>query len=221
MDETTKGHEGVPTYNGILQFHSETGTEGGYWAMQDENFMGLVDERTMNTYRCPKCGRIWDRTRDAEEPKSSFTYYRPARTVDGENHYGGYYGSDVPIEGGQTKFGDEEDGSFNDEWTKRSNATSLECYENGHGEWELANPDGVWSYEGLHVLKDGDKLTVYADETKSEVRWSGTIELIPQPLFTTDVANLWVHSLPNVPEMTVDEWGEMFFKQLPCTLETT
>lgn len=210
----------MTTFNGILQFHSETGTEGGYWAMQDEKFMGLVDEQTMNTYRCPKCGRIWDRIRDHEEPKPSFTYYQPERQENGKTYSGGYFGSDHPIEGGQTKFGDEEDGSVNDEWTKRSNAISLECYDNGHGEWELAYPDGLWSYEGLHVLRNGDQLTVYTDETKSEVRWSGTVKLVQQPLFTTDVRNMWVHSLPDVG-MTPEEWGEMFFKSLPCTLETT
>lgn len=28
-----------PTLEGILHFHSETGTEGGYWAFQDKHFI--------------------------------------------------------------------------------------------------------------------------------------------------------------------------------------
>lgn len=27
------------TYQGVLDFHSETGTEGGYWAFMDQRFI--------------------------------------------------------------------------------------------------------------------------------------------------------------------------------------
>jgi hypothetical protein len=202
----------VTTYKGVLLFHSETGTEGGYWAMQDEKFMGLVDESTMNTYTCSRCGSVWDKTRNPEEPKPSFLYWDD-NTAQG---HGGYRSYDEP----HPEMLDGSPGSLDESWNRQRNSIALECYKNGHAEWELLYPDGTWSYEGLHVLKDGDTLTVYADETRSEVRWSGTVKLTPQPLFTTDVANMWVHSLPDVG-MTPDEWGEMFFKELPCTLETT
>ena len=31
----------MTTLRGVLEFYSETGTEGGYWAFQDEKFIGL------------------------------------------------------------------------------------------------------------------------------------------------------------------------------------
>ena len=43
----------MTTYKGVLVFHSETGTEGGYWAFQDEKFMGIEN----NDRLCTRCGR--------------------------------------------------------------------------------------------------------------------------------------------------------------------
>src|SRR5436305_148031 len=50
MDETMTG-----TLQGSLVFHSETGTEGGYWAFQDEEFTHRFDESCWldDDSRCP------------------------------------------------------------------------------------------------------------------------------------------------------------------------
>lgn len=42
----------VVVYEGVLHFHSETGTEGGHWAFQDANF---ITKNVPKGY-CKKCG---------------------------------------------------------------------------------------------------------------------------------------------------------------------
>jgi hypothetical protein len=37
------------------------------------------------------------------------------------------------------------------------------------------HPDGYWPHEGLHILKDGDELTIFSDESEEQVLWSGTL----------------------------------------------
>ncbi len=41
------------TIRGVLSFHSETGTEGGYWAFQDERFI----QKNVPRGYCKKCGK--------------------------------------------------------------------------------------------------------------------------------------------------------------------
>lgn len=45
-------------------------------------------------------------------------------------------------------------------------------------------PKENWSYEGLHVLGDGDYLTVYDKQIPMKIVWEGVIRLCPQPMFT-------------------------------------
>ena len=42
----------MKTLEGILHFHSETGTEGGYWAFQDSKY---IQENVPKGY-CSDCG---------------------------------------------------------------------------------------------------------------------------------------------------------------------
>lgn len=198
------------TYTGILHFHSETGTEGGHWAMQDERFMGLKNEHSEAQFHCPRCGRVWDKSRDLEEPKPSFTYF------DEESGY--YQGSDHPIADGRTWFRGEEPDSVNDLFTKSSNATSQECFDKGHQQWDPMYPDGTWSYEGLHVLKDGDKLTVLDPKDPEKELWTGEIKLIHHPLFSEDAGGMWIHA--DQEGFPREEWAKMFFMEFPCRLET-
>lgn len=183
--------------------------------MMDEKFTGLP---APNQHSCTRCGRFWDKDSEAEPPGASFTYYRPDWEEDGKRYIGGYYMSDTPIPGGQTKFGDEPDGSLNDRYTQENNARALECYENGHEGWEHVYPDGISSYEGLHTLKTGDRLDVYSNESRKVMVWSGVIDLRAFKIFTESAAGMWVHS------EQIDEdrelWAKMFFDELPCTLVT-
>lgn len=202
-------------FHGVLTFHSETGTEGGYWAMQDEKYMGLA---APPHFVCSKCGRIWDKARDVEPPKPSFTYYRPGWEENGTTYIGGYFGSYVPRDDLPTTFGDEPEGSFNDEFTKAQNAKARECYDNGHGEWESLYPNGTWSPHGLHILRDGDVLTIYNPDNPEEVVWEGTIQLVQYPLFTEHAGGMWIHAdQVGVPR---EEWATYFFVEYPCKLVT-
>ena len=104
------------TLNGLCVFHSETGTEGGFWAFQDERFI------------------------------------EPTR----------------------------------------------------------------YSYDGLHILVDGDKLTIYSKDSSKSVVWSGIISLIPYPAFTEDVEGLWIHS--DQRGVKRKEWAKFFCDEFPAEL---
>jgi hypothetical protein len=56
---------GKPIY-GVLDFYSETGTEGGYWAFQDERF--ITPNRTQ--FSCKICYLFWDKARSPKSPPS-------------------------------------------------------------------------------------------------------------------------------------------------------
>lgn len=145
---------------GVLVFHSETGTEGGYWAMQDEQFMGIKDR----TQRCSACGLHWPEGQETE-----------------------------PVWRGKSKV----------------------C-EPGTHTWEAAYPNGIWSYEGLHILRDGDHLRILHPDDRRLV-WEGDIQLNKHPLFTEDASGLWIHA----DQVGVDreDWAQPFFQGWPCELE--
>lgn len=154
---------------GVLHFHSETGTEGGYWAFQDERHIAPNTTR----FACTKCGAYWDKTDDPVGPNA-------------ESHPEG------------------EDNGFGNPF----------CAPNAH-DFQLVSPED-WSYEGLHVLKDGDELTVYDKDDPAKVAWSGTIKLRQFDLFTEHASGMWIHA--DQEGMPRDEWAALFFAQCPATL---
>ena len=200
---------------GRTVFHSETGTEGGWWAVQDEAHIEPPEGKP-TVKNCKRCYRHWGNPRGGEpEPKPSFMYYRDDWVgEDGTKYAGGYYGTEEPVEGGRTWFRGEEPGSFNDQWTKRGNAASLECYLNGH-DWEWVQPTERWSWEGFHLLKNGDRLTIFDED--GEIKWKGEIELVRHPLFTEDAFGMWIHA--DQAGTNREEWASMFMKEHRCELE--
>lgn len=125
---------------GKTEFHSETGTEGGHWAVVDDE--SLHGKDALVDGRCP-----WT-------PGS------------------------CPVENG--------------DWHE-------------HGK-----------YEGLHVLRDGDRLEILSAD-RERTLWKGEIELIRHPLFTEDAMGLWIHAdQAGTPR---DEWATYFMRPLPCVLE--
>lgn len=132
-------------YQGVTFFHSETGTEGGYWAFQDAKHIHTPEDLVNG--HCP-----WDGTKNC-----------PAVTP------------------------------------KRDNPAH-------------------WSYEGLHVLKTGDRLKIYDVEDKQKLLWEGEINLDKHSLFTEDASGLWIHA--DQHGMDRDEWAALFFKEHPAVLET-
>jgi len=159
------------TIRGVLHLWSETGTEGGHWALQDEHFI------TPNTTRfsCRKCGAYWDK---ADRPSGPVA----------DEHVG-------------------------DQWGTNSRGEPF-CAPGTH-DFELICPED-WSYEGLHVLKDGDRLTVYAKDDPSAVVWSGTIRLKQHRLFSKHANGMWIHA--DQKGVSRKQWAKWFFKGYPAEL---
>lgn len=107
---------------GVLHFHSETGTEGGYWAFQDERHI----TPNLTRFSCKKCGAYWDKGHDPVGPTA-------------ETH----------PEGESCGWGEPY------------------CAPGAH-DFQLVSPED-WSYEGLHVLENGDKLTIFDKDDPTKV----------------------------------------------------
>ena len=58
---------------GRTLFYTETGTEGGYWAFQDEAHIKPNTTR----FSCTKCNMYWDKVRSVDEPVFDGNYCRP------------------------------------------------------------------------------------------------------------------------------------------------
>ena len=154
---------------GVLHLHSETGTEGGYWAFQDQRFI------TPNTTRfsCRKCGAYWDKK------------HLPSGPVVDDGKAG------------------------------KTNSSGQPWCAPGTHDFALICPED-WSYEGLHILEDGDKLKIFDKADPSKVVWSGTIELRQHPLFTQDAFGLWIHA--DQKGIRRKKWATWFFQAYPAEL---
>jgi hypothetical protein len=77
-------------------------------------------------------------------------------------------------------------------------------------------PEGQWSYEGLHILEDGDYLTIYSKDNPAEIVWSGKISLRKHPSFAKSVFGLWIHA----DQKGVDRktWARWFVEEYPAKL---
>lgn len=221
----------MPEYDGVCTFHSETGTEGGYWAFQDDKHMGLAPP---NQWRCSTCGRIWDKTHDAEEPKASFTYWIDRDVLTPEQNpkrcMRGYYCFDAPQDGetltdpatGYEFPVSEGPNDLDRAFTHATNEEARLCYARGHGPWESPqeqHPDGMWSYEGLHILGDGDHLTIFDKQDPARVVWEGVVELRQHPLFTNDAFGMWIHA--DQVGVNREIWADYFLENYPAHLSTS
>lgn len=164
---------------GVLTFHSETGTEGGYWAFQDERF---ITPNTTHFY-CTHCGLPWDRSKESDE-------YVFKKGEEFESKYGGQPGID-----GRPKH---------------------YCSRDAH-EFKKTSEEN-WSYAGLHILKDGDHLTIYSKENSTEVVWDGTIQIRQFELFTEHVFSMWIHA--DQVGVNRETWAKWFLRGYPAELST-
>jgi len=74
-----------------------------------------------------------------------------------------------------------------------------------------------FSYEGLHVLHDGDYLTIYDKADPQKIVWEGKIALDSLALFTeTTTDGLWIHA----DQQGVDRktWEKFFLEEYPAKL---
>lgn len=74
----------------------------------------------------------------------------------------------------------------------------------------------TWSYEGLHILENGDQLTIFSPDNLTQVVWSGTISLRQHPLFTKDASGLRIHADQEGIDRKV--WATYFFRKYPAKL---
>jgi len=75
----------------------------------------------------------------------------------------------------------------------------------------------TWDYAGLHVLHDGDKLTIFDKENPDNVLWQGVIELTEQTNFEEDVFGYWIHNTQKGTDK--EQWGRWFINENPAELE--
>lgn len=73
-----------------------------------------------------------------------------------------------------------------------------------------------WSYNGLHILDNGDKLTIFCPNSPNKVIWSGTINLKQYPIFTETALDFWIHA--DQIGIERDTWLMYFFNNYPAEL---
>ena len=87
-----------------------------------------------------------------------------------------------------------------------------ECPKGRHEREIIAS----WSYKGLHILENGDQLTIFSPDNPTQVVWSGTISLRQHPSFTEDAFGAWIHA--DQEGITRETWATYFFKEYPAKL---
>src|SRR6266550_9509323 len=62
-------------------------------------------------------------------------------------------------------------------WSSTLSASDVasESCQDGEHQWTPLFPDGAWGWEGLHILKDGDQLTIFDKANPDKVVWRGAI----------------------------------------------
>lgn len=73
-----------------------------------------------------------------------------------------------------------------------------------------------WSYDGLHILNDGDKLTIYDKKDTSRIVWAGIIGLKLYPVFTQSAFNFWIHADQIGTPREI--WARWFLDEYPAKL---
>lgn len=78
-------------------------------------------------------------------------------------------------------------------------------------------PRESWSYEGLHILEDGDRLTIFDKQDPKKIVWEGVIQLRQHELFTEATSNgMWIHADQEGVERAV--WEKFFLEHYPAKL---
>ncbi len=256
---------------GKLVFHSQTGTEGGYWAFQDSNYISLVSPvfgvvdgvkvRDINDHT--KCGL----TSDTEiylnnewlpwiDPIIKEADYRISSLFCGEERgdlsadkrlmdkynfkikyaaqqLNEMYGvNNWRIEGGLSKiilndgtllsFGCTPDTEPTRPYVIPQNGITRVTINWDNGEIEYQRKSDTllveqWSYKGLHVLKNGDKLKILHPLEKTIV-WDSVIELKPYYPFNEHVDGWWIHA--DQKGISREEWSKFFFDGFLAILQT-
>ncbi len=254
---------------GVLFLHSETGTEGGYWAFQNKRFIS----QTSLLFGVFANQLVWDSNNPGRRGKiqnNAEVFLKgewlpfPDPMMKDPDHVAS------SLFKGEGRGDREADKRLMEKYGFRIKYAADKMNErHGEGNWHLENPsiavtsdgtrwvyggtpstepnrpygapqngltratveweDGViepkrlsntllatsWSYEGIHILQNGDYLTIYHPDNKKEV-WSGIINLKQHDLFTEHASGMWIHA--DQIEIERDVWAEYFFKEYRARL---
>lgn len=181
-----KDSESLELIKGFLRFWSETGTEGGHWAFQDRNF---IKENTTQ-FSCKKCYKYWDKEKYPDAPPPPHT--KPVQV-------------ELAIPLNKVDLNSVKNNTFE---------FPPPCKPDEH-DFQLMGKT-LESYDGLHVLKDNDWLTIYGKDSPTTIAWSGIIKLTNYPPFTEHVSGLWIHS--DQEGVDRETWSKWFLEGYPATL---
>lgn len=81
---------------------------------------------------------------------------------------------------------------------------------------KFIHSDGFWSYKGLYILENGDKLIIYDKNNPEVVVWLGIISLKKHSVFTEAALGMWIHS--DQEGISREEWAKFFFEEYPAEL---
>ena len=108
-------------------------------------------------------------------------------------------------------------------WDKAQNPSGIkksivkiknECLTNQH-KFELAGKED-WGWKGLHILYNGDRLTILDKANPMYIVWKGVIKHRVHKLFTKDVFEYWIHTEQKGIDLEV--WAKWFFENYPAEL---
>lgn len=93
-------------------------------------------------------------------------------------------------------------------------ADNTQCTPNKHD--FIIYPETISLFDGMHILKDGDRLAVYDPNNSGAPVWSGIISLIPYRVFTERAFGFWIHA--DQKGVGREMWATWFFKKYPAQL---
>lgn len=76
----------------------------------------------------------------------------------------------------------------------------------------------AWSYKGLYILQNGDRLTILDKDNPVRAVWEGVINLKEYPVFKESTPEgFWIHN----EQIGVDRatWSQWFLKEYPAIVE--
>lgn len=210
------------TLRGALTFHSETGTEGGFWSFLDDRYTSY---RTPIPKELLPGVKVFDAVNQRRRGRVRQTWKADGRplpdpTLDDKLKE---LIADMEREGGSVM------DSF-PEYIRR--ADQLDVYRvdpdedirvqvewvDGVTEDRLASSLLTQSaeYQGLHCLGNGDRLTIFELKDPSRILWRGVIRLKQHPLFTETVFGMWIHA--DMKGWNREEWAKLFLEEYPAEL---
>jgi hypothetical protein len=226
---------------GRLKFYAETGTEGGHWAFQDQEFVHLQppeygvngQERVWDTHSPQRTGKVQtlEVLMDGEylpfpDPlQNDPLYYRSSLFMgerrgdrEADAQLAQKYGFELEY-GRNEGMGTPKTTPWRPYGISHGQPTRAQVlWEDGECEWRTSELLLVerWEYAGLHILKNGDTLTIFEEDDPQVVRWHGEIALVQFPLFSEDAFGYWIHT--DMKGWERGEWAKFFFDGYPAQL---